>query len=106
MIDWHALLLWLFLLFAPADVAPVEQPGPVKFVADAPHEPAAVHAPSMPASTQSDRPTTPHSPPSAPTPPPLPEVVDPGCAVGEEWQGEFGCVAVQLEGERNGRAYG
>jgi hypothetical protein len=36
--------------------------------------------------------------------PPAPETV-PACAAGEEWQGEFGCVAVQLPAETDGRQY-
>lgn len=84
-------LLAAGLNLAPASVEPAP---PVKFIVDAPHEPT-------PPLTDSARPTTPHyAPPAAAAP------VDPGCAPGEEWQGEFGCVAVQLPEETIGRAYG
>lgn len=71
--------------------------------------PAAVAEPAL---THSDRPTTPHyAPPRAltpsepsTTPHPAPPAADPACAAGEEWQHGFGCVAVQLDAERTGRA--
>jgi hypothetical protein len=39
-----------------------------------------------------------------PQPTPADDTV-PTCAAGEEWQGEFGCVAVQLPEETIGRQY-
>lgn len=86
-----ALLLWVAAHLFHVDVDVSEPVPPVAaFRSPAPVPPPPVVAPS-------DRPTTPHpAPPAAP----------PECQPGEEFQGEFGCVAVQLPEESAGRAYG
>jgi hypothetical protein len=97
------LLAWLAGHPVPAPVVP---PAVHSTVQPAPHvqapEPAGVESPAG----------------SSPVPAPAPATVVPPvaddsgvgqlvCQPGEEWQGrEFGCVAVQLPEETQGRAYG
>jgi hypothetical protein len=85
----------------------VDTAPPVAVVAPAPEH----HAPVVPpvVRTPDDAPTQSLPTPEEPTvtEAPAPEVVveEPTCQEGEEFQGEFGCVATQLPEETDGRQY-
>jgi hypothetical protein len=92
-----ALFAALFALLATVadQPAPVVQPAPTVQTPPTPEIVAPTRS-VAPAPAAWSAPAAPH--PSAP------ETV-PACAAGEEWQGEFGCVAVQLPAETDGRQY-
>jgi hypothetical protein len=87
-----ALLLQLLAhLTGPAAASPAHGgtvPPPPAVVAPATRNPS----PTPPALSEGDGPAE------------RPDNVPTTCAAGEEWQGEFGCVAVQLPEETIGRA--
>lgn len=95
------LLSLLFAFVAAHAPAPVDVVGqvlvepPAVVVEHVEQEPArdVVHPDSVP-------------PPAPPVPPTATAPAPASCAAGEEWQGEFGCVAVQAPDETSGRAYG
>jgi hypothetical protein len=99
-----ALFAALFALLATvADPpAPVVQPAPAPVVVVAPASaPGGNRGPSAPSPAgRLDGGVS-----RLPQPTPAPETV-PACEAGEEWQGDLGCVAVQLPDETTGRAYG
>jgi hypothetical protein len=100
---------WLAVFGHPVPAAPVVPPAAVSQpVTPAPVVPPASSTPAPVTPPASSSPA-PEAVPAPVVPPVLAQPgppAEPSCEDGEQRQGEFGCVAVQLPGESDGRAYG
>lgn len=97
---------WLAAFGHPAPPAPAVPPVAVTAPSTTPTPaPVAVSPPTS--STPVPQPApAPVVPPVLAQPGPAAPPADPSCEDGEQWQGDLGCVAVQLPEESDGRAYG
>lgn len=102
----HLILALHFHLAVPVDDGAWLDPAPPATVTAPAGDVASVARDHRIPSRDDAVPPAPASPAPAAPPAPRGPVAPDQCQAGEEFQGEFGCVAVQLPGETTGRAYG